>query len=81
VGGGASPNSRGQAEINHNTIVQKGSIRLTLKVGQTGFNISEQKKLARPIYKIGQASCKQKTQHTYKGGVFMPYPLTRQNPH
>ena len=50
-------------------------IRLTLKVGQTDFNISGQKKSARPISQIGQASCKQKLQHTYKDGVWIPYPL------
>ena len=43
-----------------NTIVQRGSIRPTLKVGQTDFNVGGQKKSARPISQIGQASCKQK---------------------
>jgi hypothetical protein len=58
-----------------NTIVQRGSIRPTLKVGQTDFSVGGQKKSARPISQIGQASCKQKLQHTYKDGVLIPYPL------
>jgi hypothetical protein len=58
-----------------NTIVQRGSIRPTLKVGQTNFSVGGQKKSARPISQIGQASCKQKLQHTYKDGVLIPYPL------
>jgi hypothetical protein len=60
-----------------NTIVQRGSIRPTLKVGQTNFSVGGQKKSARPISQIGQASCKQKLQHTYKDGVLIPYPLLR----
>jgi hypothetical protein len=64
-----------------NTIVQRGSIRLTLKVGQTNFNVGGQKKSARPISQIGQANCKQKLQHTYKDGVLIPYPLIHQNSH
>jgi hypothetical protein len=64
-----------------NTIVQRGSIRPTLKVGQTDFNVGEQKKSARPISQIGQASCEQKLQHTYKDGVLIPYPLIHQNLH
>ena len=66
-----------------NTIVQRGFIRptLTLKVGQTNFNVDGQKKSARPISQIGQASCKQKLQHTCKDGVLIPYPLIRQNHH
>ena len=66
-----------------NTIVQRGFIRptLTLKVGQTNFNVDGQKKSARPISQIGQASWKQKLQHTCKDGVLIPYPLIRQNPH
>ena len=43
-----------------NTIVQRGSIRPTLIVGQTDFNVGGQKKSARPISQIGQASCEQK---------------------
>jgi hypothetical protein len=65
----------------NNTIVQRGSIRPTLKVSQTDFNFGGQKKSARPISQIGQASWKQKLQHTYKDGVLIPYPLIRQNPH
>jgi hypothetical protein len=64
-----------------NTIVQRGSIRPTLKVGQTDFNVGGQKKSARLISQISQASCKQKWQHTYKDGVLIPYPLIHQNPH
>jgi hypothetical protein len=64
-----------------NTIVQKGLIRPTLKVGQTNFNVGEQKKSARPISQISQASCELKLQHTYKDGVLIPYPLIRQNLH
>ena len=41
----------------------------------------DRKKSARPISQIGQASCEQKLQHTYKDGVLIPYPLIRQNPH
>jgi len=55
-----------------NIIVQRGSIRPTLKVGQTDFNVSGQKKTTRPISQIGQASCEQKLQHTYKDGVLIP---------
>ena len=43
-----------------NIIVQRGSIRPTLKVGQTDFNVGGQKKSIRPISQIGQASCEQK---------------------
>ena len=43
-----------------NTIVQKGSTRPTLKVGQTDFNVSGKEKSARLISQIGQARCKQK---------------------
>ena len=64
-----------------NTIVQRGSIRPTLKVNQIDFNVGGQKKLTRPISQIGQASYKQKMQHTCKDGVLIPYPLIRQNPH
>jgi hypothetical protein len=46
-----------------NAIVQRRSIRPTLKVSQTNFNVGGQKKSARPISQIGQASCKQKLQH------------------
>jgi hypothetical protein len=42
-----------------NTIVQRGSIRLTLKVSQTDFNVGGQKKSARLIFQIDQANCKQ----------------------
>jgi len=54
-----------------NTIVQKGSTRPTLKVGQVGqtdFNVSGKEKSARSISQIGQAGCEQKLQHTYKDG-------------
>jgi hypothetical protein len=40
----------------NNTFVPRGSIRPTLKVGQTNFNFGGQKKSARPISQIGQAS-------------------------
>jgi len=39
------------------------------------------RKSARPISQIGQASCEQKLQPTYKDGVLIPYPLICQNPH
>ena len=52
-----------------------------MKVGQTDFNVGGQKKSIRPIYQIGQDSCKQKLQHTCKDGVLIPYLLIRQNPH
>ena len=42
-----------------NTIVQKGLGSPTLKVDQIDFNVDGQKKLARLISQIGQASCKQ----------------------
>ena len=63
-----------------NAIVQKGSDRLTLKVGQIDFSVGGRKKSARSISQIGQASCKQKLQHTYKDGVLIPYLLIRLNP-
>jgi hypothetical protein len=65
----------------NDTIIQRGLIRPTLKVDQTYFNFSGQKKTARPISQIGQASWKQKLQHTYKDGVLIPYPLIHQNSH
>ena len=40
-----------------NTIVRRGSIRLTWKVDQTDFTIGGQKKSARSISQISQASC------------------------
>jgi hypothetical protein len=52
-----------------------------LLVGQTDFNFGRHKKLARPIYQIGQASWKQKLQHTYKDRVLIPYSLIHQNHH
>jgi hypothetical protein len=64
-----------------NTIVQRGSIRPTLKVGQTDFNVGGQKKSARLISQIGQVNCKQKLKDTYKDGVLIPNPLIHQNPH
>ena len=53
-----------------NTIVQRRSI-----------NVGGQKKSARPISQIGQASCEQKLRHIYKDRVLIPYPLIRQNLH
>jgi hypothetical protein len=52
-----------------------------LLVSQTDFNFGRQKKLARPISQIGQASWKQKLQHAYKDRVLIPNSLIHQNPH
>jgi hypothetical protein len=79
--GGQAQTPIDKQESTTNTIVQKGSTRLTLKVDQIDFNVSGQKKLARPISQIGQASSKQKLQPTCKDGVWIPYSLIHQIPH
>ena len=79
--GGQAQTPMDKQKSTTNTIIERGSIRMTLKVGQTNFNVGGQKKSTRSISQIGQTSCEQKLQHTYKDGVLIPYPLIRQNPH
>jgi hypothetical protein len=54
--GGQAQTPVDKQKLANDTIVQRGSIRQTLKVGQTNFNFGGQKKSARPISQIGQAS-------------------------